>query len=206
VVAGVVGWVPLERPGELEAELARRLAHPRFCGVRHLIHDDPDPDWLRRPAVLDGLRLLAERGVPFDVVAERPRHLEHVPFLRAEVPGLRLVIDHLAKPPIATEGWQPWADLIAAAAQAGAYAKVSGLNTAADHATWSADDLRPYVEHALACFGPERLMFGGDWPVALLAGDYAKVFRETGRLLAGLSPADRERILAGTATEFYGLG
>jgi L-fuconolactonase len=206
VVAGVVGWVPLERPGELEGELARRLSHPRFCGVRHLIHDDPDPDWLRRPAVLDGLRRLAERGVPFDVVAELPRHLEHVPFLRSQIPGLRLVIDHLAKPPIAARRWQPWADLIAAAADAGAYAKVSGLNTAADHESWSADDLRPYVEHALACFGPERLMFGGDWPVALLAGDYGKVVRESLRLLANLPPADRERILSGTAIEFYGLG
>jgi L-fuconolactonase len=205
VVAGVVGWVPLERPDELAAELARRLAHPRFRGVRHLIHDDPDPDWLRRPAVLEGLRLLAARDVPFDVVAELPRHLEHVPFLRAEIPGLRLVIDHLAKPPIAARGWQPWADLIAAAAEAGAYAKVSGLNTAADHECWSAGDLRPYVEHALACFGPERLMFGGDWPVALLAGDYGKVFRETLVLLQGLSAPERARILSGTAIEFYGL-
>jgi L-fucono-1,5-lactonase len=206
VVAGVVGWVPLERPDTLGAELERRRAHPRFCGVRHLIHDDPDPDWLRRPAVLDGLRMLAERDVPFDVVAELPRHLEHVPFLRAEIPGLRLVIDHLAKPPITAGGWQPWADLTAAAAEAGAYAKVSGLNTAADHANWSADDLRPYVEHALACFGAERLMFGGDWPVALLAGDYPKVFRETLRLLEGWPAADRERVLSGTASEFYGLG
>jgi L-fuconolactonase len=205
VVAGVVGWVPLERPETLGAEVGRRLAHPRFCGVRHLIHDDPDPDWLRRPAVLDGLRLMAARDVPFDVVAERPRHLEHVPFLRSEIPELRLVIDHLAKPPIAARGWQPWADLIAAAAESGAYAKVSGLNTAADPETWSAGDLRPYVEHALACFGPERLMFGGDWPVALLAGDYAQVFRETLVLLHDLPAPDRERILSGTAIEFYGL-
>jgi L-fuconolactonase len=205
VVAGVVGWLPLERHEELEADLARRLSHPRFCGVRHLIHDDPDPDWLRRPAVIHGLRMLAARDVPFDVVAELPRHLEHVPFLRAEIPGLRLVIDHLAKPPIAARGWQPWAGLIAAAADAGAYAKVSGLNTAAAWDSWSADDLRPYVEHALACFGPQRLMFGGDWPVALLAGDYGKVVRETLRLLEDLRPADRERILSGTATEFYAL-
>jgi L-fuconolactonase len=206
VVAGVVGWVPLERPHEAEIELERRIADPRFCGVRHLIHDDPDPDWLRRPAVLDGLRLLAGRGVPFDVVAVLPRHLEHVPFLVEHVPGLRLVIDHLAKPPIAERGWEPWARLIRRAAESPAvYAKVSGLNTAADPASWTADHLRPYVEHALDCFGPARLMFGGDWPVALLAGDYAKVVRQTRRLLEPLGEAERDRVLGGTAVEAYGL-
>lgn len=206
VVCGVVGWVPLERPRAAEAELERRLGDPRFRGVRHLIHDDPDPDWLRRPAVLDGLRLLAERDVPFDVVAVLPRHLEHVPFLAERVPGLRMVIDHLAKPPIAACGWEPWAGLIRRAAAApGTYAKVSGLNTAADPGTWSADDLRPYVEHALECFGPERLLFGGDWPVALLAGDYAKVVRETRRLLEPLDDSARERVLGATAVEAYGL-
>ena len=195
-------WAPRRAQGELP----RRLAHPRFCGVRHLIHDDPDPDWLRRPAVLDGLRMLAEHDVPFDVVAELPRHLEHVPFLRAEIPGLRLVIDHLAKPPIAAGGWQPWADPDRRGGRGRRVREVSGLNTAADHANWSADDLRPYVQHALECFGAERLMFGGDWPVALLAGDYPKVFRETMWLLEGWPAADRERVLSGTASEFYGLG
>lgn len=206
VVAGVVGWVPLERPHDAEAELERRLADPRFCGVRHLIHDDPDPDWLRRPAVLDGLRLLAERDVPFDVVAVLPRHLEHVPFLVEQVPGLRLVIDHLAKPPIAARGWEPWAQLLRRAAESPmVYAKISGLNTAADPGSWTAEDLRPYVEHALDCFGPARLMFGGDWPVALLAGDYAEVVRETRRLLEPLDDVERDRVLGGTAVEAYGL-
>lgn len=206
-VGGVVAWVPLERPADAERSLERLVGHPRFCGVRHLIHEDPDPDWLLRDAVLDGLRLLAERDIPFDVVAVLPRHLEHVPVLAERVPGLRMVIDHLAKPPIREGGWQPWADLLARAAEhPQVYAKVSGLNTAADPERWSADDLRPYVEHALACFGAERLMFGGDWPVATLAGDYQKVWEETGRLLSGLPAADRDAILGGTAISFYGIG
>jgi L-fuconolactonase len=203
-VRAVVGWVPLTKAEEAATALDRYQREPRFVGVRHLIHEDPDPDWLLRPDVGEGLALLAERGLSFDVVAVLPRHLEHVPVLAARYPGLRLVIDHLAKPPIKDKGWEPWAGLISAAAEhPNVYAKVSGLNTAADWSTWSADDLRPYVDHAVEKFGARRLMFGGDWPVAVLAGDYVKVFRETERLLGDLDPSDRARILGGTAAEFY---
>lgn len=205
-VGAVVGWVPLHRPGEAAEALTRYRAHPRFAGVRHLIHDEPDPDWLLQDAVIEGLGLLAEAGLPFDVVAVLPRHLEHIPVLAERVPGLRMVIDHLAKPPIREKGWEPWASLVARAAEyPQVHAKVSGLNTAADPFTWSAADLRPYVEHALEHFGADRLMFGSDWPVALLAGDYAQVWRETGALLSGLSRAERAAVLGGTATRFYGL-
>lgn len=203
-VRGVVGWVPLTKPDEAAAALDRFGQDPRFVGVRHLIHEEPDPDWLARDDVREGLGLLAEHGVPFDVVAVLPRHLEHVPVLAERHPELRMVIDHLAKPPIAMGGWQPWADLMAAAAAApNVYAKVSGLNTAADWTSWTADDLRPYVEHALAVFGPGRLMFGSDWPVALLAGDYQKVWHATQELIEDLDEADQQRILGGTASEFY---
>jgi len=203
-VRAVVGWVPLTRPDEASTALDAYQRDPRFVGIRHLIHEDPDPDWLLRPDVGEGLGLLAERGLSFDVVAVLPRHLEHVPVLAARYPDLRLVIDHLAKPPINDKGWEPWAGLLAAAAEhPNVYAKLSGLNTAADWSTWSADDLRPYVEHAVEMFGARRLMYGGDWPVAVLAGDYVKVFRETERLLSDLDPADRALILGGTAAEFY---
>ncbi|MCG5212869.1 amidohydrolase family protein [Streptosporangium soli] len=205
-VGAVVGWVPLHRPDEAAGALERYRRHPRFAGVRHLVHDEPDPDWLLQESVIEGLGLLAAAGLPFDVVAVLPRHLAHVPVLAERVPGLRMVIDHLAKPPIKERGWEPWATLIAAAAECpGVHAKVSGLNTAADAGTWTADDLRPYVDHALEVFGPDRLMFGGDWPVALLAGDYAKVWRETGKVLAGLPAADRAAVLGGTAARFYGI-
>lgn len=206
-VAAVVGWVPLDRPDEAARALERYAAHPKFAGVRHLIHDDPDPDWVIQHSVIEGLGLLAAAGLPFDVVAVLPRHLEHVPVLAERVPGLRLVIDHLAKPPIREGGWEPWASLLARAAEhPDVYAKVSGMNTAADPATWTAEDLRPYVDHALEVFGPERLMFGGDWPVATLAGDYAKVWKETGALLRGLSQEDRDLVLGGTAARFYRIG
>jgi L-fuconolactonase len=205
-VAGVVGWVPLDQPEEAAAQLDRRGHDDRFVGVRHLIHTEANPDWVVRGEVAAGLDLLAERGLTFDVVAVLPRHLEHVPTLAERHPDLRLVIDHLAKPPIADRGWEPWASLLArAAAYDNVYAKVSGLNTAADPENWSAADLRPYVDKALELFGAERLMYGGDWPIAVLAGDYEKVWRETNALLAELSPAERDLILGGTATEFYRL-
>ncbi|SEH00726.1 L-fuconolactonase [Nonomuraea solani] len=204
-VGAVVGWVPLHRPEEAAEALERYRRHPRFAGIRHLIHDEPDPDWVLRDTVIEGLRSLAAAGLPFDVVAVLPRHLEHVPVLAERVPGLRMVIDHLAKPPIREKGWEPWASLLArAAACPGVYAKVSGLNTAAGDG-WTGADLRPYVEHAVEVFGPERLMFGSDWPVALLAGDYDQVWRETRHALSGLSRDERAAVFGGTAARFYGI-
>lgn len=205
-IAAVVGWVPLTRPDEAADALDRYAADPRVVGVRHLIHNEADPDWLLRDTVQASLGLLAERGLTFDVVAVLPRHLEHVPVLSERHPTLRMVVDHLAKPPIAERAWEPWASLLRAAADnPNVHAKVSGLNTAADWDTWTAEDLRPYAEHALELFGPSRLMYGGDWPVAVLAGDYPKVWRETLRLLdgLGLDGKDRARILGGTAVDCY---
>ncbi|MEV0164771.1 amidohydrolase family protein [Nonomuraea fuscirosea] len=206
VVGAVVGWVPLTRPEEAAGALERYRRHPKFAGIRHLIHDEPDPDWLLQDTVIEGLRLLAAADLPFDVVAVLPRHLEHVPVLAERVPGLRMVIDHLARPPIREKGWEPWASLLArAAACPGVYAKVSGLNTAAAP-DWTGEDLRPYVEHAVELFGPDRLMFGSDWPVATLAGDYARVWRETRAALSGLDEAGKAQVLGGTATRFYRIG
>ncbi|MEV0308818.1 amidohydrolase family protein [Nonomuraea fuscirosea] len=206
VVGAVVGWVPLTRPEEAAGALERYRRHPKFAGIRHLIHDEPDPDWLLQDTVIEGLRLLAAADLPFDVVAVLPRHLEHVPVLAERVPGLRMVIDHLAKPPIREKGWEPWASLLArAAACPGVYAKVSRLNTAAAP-DWTGEDLRPYVEHAVELFGPDRLMFGSDWPVATLAGDYARVWRETRAALSGLDEAGKAQVLGGTATRFYRIG
>ncbi|TDE16015.1 amidohydrolase family protein [Jiangella asiatica] len=205
-VAGVVGWADLTDAGAARAVLDRFAPDPRFVGIRHLIHDEPDPDWLLQDAVLDNLGLLVEYDLSFDVVAVLPRHLEHVPTLAARHPGLRLVIDHLAKPPISTREWEPWARLLRRAAEhPNVHAKVSGLNTAADWSTWSAADLAPYVEHAVDVFGAGRLMYGGDWPVSVLAGGYQPVWRATLELLEPLSDDDRRRVLGGTAADFYRL-
>ena len=205
-IAAVTGWVPLLEPREAERALERYGRDSPFCGVRHLVHDEPDPDWLLRAPVRESLALLAEREVVFEIPAVFPRHLVHVPMLAEELPELTIVIDHLAKPPIARGELEPWATQVAAAASyPNVYAKVSGLNTAADPERWSAEDLRPFVEVALQLFGPERLMFGSDWPVCLLAGDYMRVWEETLRALEGLPAAARDAVLGGTAATVYGL-
>lgn len=204
-IAAIVAWVPLDDAAEAARILDEYAADPRIVGIRHLIHNEPDEDWLLRPAVQEGLALLAERGLTFDVVAVTDRHLQHVATIAAAHPRLKIVIDHLAKPPIASGELMPWARSLAqAAAYPNVYAKVSGLNTAAKP-DWTAADLKPYVHHALDVFGANRLMFGGDWPVALLSGDYRRVWEATGSVLADCADAEREAVLGGTAASFYGL-
>ncbi|KIL40424.1 hypothetical protein SD70_13480 [Gordoniibacillus kamchatkensis] len=204
-VAGVVGWVPLNLPDEAAAKLEAYTLNPYFKGIRHLIHEEQDPDWVVRDDVIEGLKVLAGFGLTFDVVAVFPNHLKHVPTLAEKVPNLKMVIDHLAKPPIQAKQMEPWAGQLARAAEyPQVYAKVSGLNTAAGEG-WSADDLQPYIDFAMKHFGAERLMFGSDWPVANLAGDYAQVWEETNKALAAFSPSEREAVLGGTAVKFYNL-
>lgn len=204
-VSGVVGWVPLNRPEEAARKLEHYANNTYFKGVRHLIHEEKDPDWVVQPSVIEGLKLLAAHGMTFDIVAVFPNHLKHVPILAEQVPNLRMVIDHLAKPPIASADWEPWATQLAeAAACPNVYAKLSGLNTAAS-AEWSAAELQRYIDHAIDRFGANRLMFGSDWPVANLNGDYGSVWRETKATLSDYSPQEIDAILGGTAVSFYRL-
>ncbi|RAP76078.1 amidohydrolase family protein [Paenibacillus montanisoli] len=203
-VGAVVGWVPLNMPDIADKKLRHYAQNRYFKGVRHLIHEEKDPDYIVRPSVIEGLRVLASYDLTFDLVAVFPNHLKHAPLLAKEVPNLRIVIDHLAKPPIREKAMGEWAEQLARAAQyENVYAKVSGLNTAADADTWTAEDLRPYIDYAVEQFGADRLMFGSDWPVANLAGDYAKVWAETNRALAAYSDEQRDAILGGTAARFY---
>ncbi len=207
-VAGVVGWLPIHDPAETARKLDEYGRNPWFKGIRHLIHDEPNPDWVVQKQVIEGLQLLADAGLTFDVVAVFPNHLKHVPTLAERAPNLRMVIDHLAKPPPGAEERGTWRQQMAAAAESpNVYAKVSGLNTIMNDAeNWTYEDLKPLIDTAIELFGAERLMFGSDWPVALLAGDYAKVWQETLKCLADLSAGERDAILGGTGNAFYGLG
>ena len=206
-VAGVVGWLPIHDPAETAKKLDDYGANPYFKGIRHLIHDEPNPDWVVQKQVFEGLQILADRSLTFDVVAVFPNHLKHVPTLAEKVPNLKMVIDHLAKPPLGEEDRATWRQQMTAAAESpNVYAKISGLNTVTpDFENWTWEDIKPLIDFAIETFGPDRLMFGSDWPVAVLAGDYAKVWAETNKCLADLPNEEKDAILGATANSFYGL-
>jgi L-fuconolactonase len=206
-VVGIVGYAPLDDAEATAATLDSWEGDSLMVGVRNLIHNKPDPDWLLRPEVAASLAVLEERGVPLDVVAVLPRHVELIPILSARHPRLRMVIDHLAKPPIGLGSMEPWSSLMAAAAEnPRVFGKVSGLYSAtADMAAWTTDAIRPAFDRALELFGPARLMYGGDWPISVLAGGYTRVWSGLQPLFDGLSTNDREQVLGGTAAEFYSL-
>jgi L-fuconolactonase len=206
-VAGIVGWAPLADEVALPPVLDWFAGDPRLVGVRHLMHNEADPDWVVRDDVGRGLAALEDAGLSFDVVAVLPRHLEHVPTLAQRHPDLTLVIDHLAKPSIADNEFTPWSELIARAAEyPNVSAKISGLDTAAGPDNYTAAAIEPYVDHALTQFGPSRLMFGSDWPVSVLADGYLTWWQTVNVILAGLSPNERGLVLGGTATAVYKLG
>lgn len=207
LVRGVVGYLPLHRPAEAAERLSALRHHPSLVGVRTLIHDRADPDWLRRDDVAEGLALLETAGLPFDLVAVLPRHLEHVDYLSERFPALTLVIDHLAKPPVGTDRRQPWADLMRrAAANPRVMAKVSGLYRAGGGPPAGVEDLRPWVADAIEMFGPERLLVGSDWPVAEIEGGYQPVLGVVISTVRSLLDGDAAaHVLAGTACRVYGL-
>lgn len=207
LVGAVVGWTDLTAP-DVADRLAALRALPgghRLAGIRHQVQDEPDPDWLLRPAVLRGLAAVAAAGLVYDLVV-RPPHLPAATRAAALLPGLTFVLDHLGKPPVASGALEPWAGHVRAlAALPNTVCKLSGLVTEADHATWTTADLRPYADTVLDAFGPARLMFGSDWPVCLLAARYDEVVTATRDLTARLSPAERAAVFADTATRVYGL-
>ncbi len=204
-IVAIVAYAPLERPAEVSARLRSFLADTLVVGVRNLIHNMPDPEWLLRPDVDEGLGLLEEAGLTFDLVAVLPEHLALVPTLTERHPGLRIVIDHLAKPPIGLTETEPWWSLIARAAESpNVFAKVSGLYSAVGaSSSWTSDAIRPYLDRAMDCFGSERLMYGGDWPISILSGGYDRVWDALRELCDELAEPDRDNILGNTAIDFY---
>ncbi|MGW1498795.1 amidohydrolase family protein [Streptomyces mirabilis] len=207
LIAGVVGWTDLTRP-DVADELARLRELPggrRLKGIRHQVQGEPDPEWLLRPDVRDGLAAVAEAGLVYDLVV-LPHQLPACVRAAAEHPELTFVLDHLGKPPIATGALRPWATAVRAlAALPNTVCKLSGMVTEADHAKWTVDGLRPYADTVLDAFGPGRLMFGSDWPVCTLAASYGQVVDVAEELTGGLGAEERAEVFGGTATRVYRL-
>ena len=205
-VTAVVGWFDLLDPEGASATLDALAASGPVVGIRHLIHDEPDPDWVLQPAVAESLGVLAEHGMAYDFVGVQLRHLEHVPTLASAVGDLRIVIDHLNKPPIGTDDYPRWVELMRAAASfPNVFAKVSGLHNVTPHADWTPDDLRGAFDVAFEAFGSGRLMFGSDWPVCNIGGGYRRQVEAFEALIAPLDAEDTEDLRWRSACRAYGL-
>jgi L-fuconolactonase len=203
-IAGVVGWVDLASPA-CEEQLLEMRRRPKFVGVRHIVQDEPDDDFVVRPAILRGLKVLEKHGVPFDMLFY-VKHLRHATTLAREFPGLSLILDHLAKPHIKAgriDDWLP--HLQAAAKYPNVSCKLSGMVTEADWRSWKAADLAPYVRAALDHFGPQRCLFGSDWPVCELAATYEQTHAALVDALGPLSSTERAAIFGENAQRVYKL-
>jgi L-fuconolactonase len=205
-ILGVVGWVDLTDP-----DVAGRLAALRsgeggewLVGVRHQVQGESDPEWLLRPDVLHGLAAVARAGLVYELLVTHDQLPQAVAVVD-RVPGLRWVLDHAGKPPVAERALEPWrAHLSALAESADVACKLSGLLSEAG-ADWKVDDLRPYAEHVLSAFGADRVMAGSDWPTCLTHASYTRAREVQDDLLSGLSAADTAAVTGGTAERWYRL-
>lgn len=200
-VLGVVGWADLQA-ADAPRHIARLAARPKLKALRPMLHDLPDPAWMLQPALGPALRSMVENGLAFDALV-RPRHLNALRQLCRRHPDLRVVVDHAAKPDIAANRWQPWADALARLAEQTTTAcKLSGLLTEAGPAP-RADAARRCAGHALACLGPQRVLWGSDGPVVERAASYGGWWDETQVLLQACDANQRAAILRGTARRVY---
>jgi L-fuconolactonase len=203
-IAGVVGWVDLQSP-----KLAERLEHfshfSKLRGFRHIAQAEPDDHFLVKKSFVKGVAQLRAFGFTYDILIYA-RQLPAAIELVAQLPNQPFVIDHLAKPEIKTRKTEPWATHMKEISQnKNVFCKVSGLVTEADWKVWKADDFKPYFDVAFDAFGPDRLMFGSDWPVCLVTASYRQVKELVANYAQGFSKPDRQKLFGGNATRFYGL-
>lgn len=206
-IGAIVAHAPVERGAAVEAELDALQRLPALRGIRRLIQDEPDPAFCLAPDFVEGVRRVGARGLVFELCLRAGRgQLGPATELVRRCPATRFVLDHLGKPPVATGALDPWRrEIVELARCPNVVCKLSGLITEADPAHWTRDQLRPYLEHALAAFGPERVMYGSDWPVSARTHLYGTWVAILDELLAGLDPAARERVWRGNARAVYRL-
>ncbi len=202
---GMVAALPLERGAAIEGDLDRLCQHGILRSIRRLIQNQPNPDFCVQPDFIAGLKLLAPRNLAFDICIFH-HHLPNVIKMVKQCPELRFVLDHIGKPPIKAGGMDPWRqDLKELATLENVYCKISGVSTEADHKSWTRDQIRPYIEHAIETFGFNRVMFGGDWHVLELAGTYPEWVDIVDETTRGASDQDRRKLFRDNAIRFYRL-
>lgn len=213
-IAGVVGWVDLESE-DLGQTIENLNSNSKLLGIRHLLHDEIEDDWILRPKVIRGLKILASLGLPYDLLV-RPRHLKFIPELMDSVPGLSAVIDHIAKPNISNQEIEAWeSDLLQVAKIDRLYCKFSGMVTEADFLKWSAlqnhselvdviaTQIEPYAQVVKRLFGIDRLIWGSDWPVCTIAAPYEVVFSAALKAIGNLDKQEKFSLMGGNAMKFY---
>jgi L-fuconolactonase len=204
IIKGVVGWVDL-RADNVERDLAGLARHPKFVGVRHVAQDEPDDRFLMREDFLRGIAKLQSFNLAYDILIF-PKQLPAAIELVRRFPEQRFVLDHIAKPQIKDRLFEPWATQIRELAQyQNVFCKISGLVTEADWQTWQPADLEPYLNIVAEAFGPDRLMFGSDWPVCLLAAGYTEVFQFALKWSHAIGASFEERFFGGACVNFYEL-
>ena len=201
LIKGVVGWVDLRSP-QLRGQLEKYAPHPKLVGVRHVVHDEPDDNFMLLPEFRRGIAQLREFGLTYDLLLF-PKHLPVAVKLVAEFPEQPFVLDHIAKPRIADGLLSPWReDLRRLAGFPNVWCKLSGMVTETKWKLWRPEDFHPYLDVVFEAFGLERLMIGSDWPVCTLSGDYVSTMNI---VINYLSAEDREGVLGGNCARFYGL-
>lgn len=201
-VKGVVGWVNLQA-GHIEDDLARLARHPKFVGVRHVVQDEPDDRFLLRSEFLRGVEALKDFGLIYDILIYPKQLPAALEFVR-HFPEQPFVLDHIAKPLIRDGVLSPWDEHIRQlAAFPHVMCKLSGMVTEADHQHWKPDDFRRYLDVVVDAFGPQRLMWGSDWPVCLLAASYEQVYRLIDDFTAGWSADERNGLFGANCARFY---
>lgn len=203
-IAGVVGWIDLQAE-DVADQLTQLAAHPKLVGVRHMVQDEPDDRFLLRPAFCRGVSLLHEVDLSYDILI-KPRHLPVAVEFVSRFGNQRFVLDHLAKPAIASGEIREWESEIRKLAQfPHVFCKLSGLVTEADWRNWSQEQIRPYLDVAFDAFGPHRLLAGSDWPVCTVAADYARTFELIETYMAGRPEAERHAVMGGNAARLWRL-
>ena len=202
-VLGVVGWADFEA-GDAADQIAGMAGHNALLGLRPMIQDLSDDEWITRPDLDAAFGAVAKADLVFDALV-LPRHLGPLLKRMERTPGLRVVVDHAAKPHIADGTLDPWRDSIARiASETNAVCKLSGMVTEAGD-NWSVESLKPYSDHLLDTFGPSRLLWGSDWPVCTLAATYSEWMAATDSLLSGLSKSEHAAVMGENAARVYGL-
>jgi len=204
-IRGMVSWAPLEKGEGAREEIEALKSNPLVKGIRRIIQFEPDPEFCLKPDFILGVNMLADYGLTFDICISYLHNKSVIRFLE-QCPGVPMILDHIGKPDIRNRRLDPWMDEIRRiAAFPNVTCKFSSLATEADHENWTTDDLRPFVEHIIECFGPDRLIFGSDWPVVMLATDLVRVIPVMLDFLKDFSAEELRKIFHDNAENFYNI-